>query len=64
MGFNDLLKDAGIKKAELANMLGIKKGTISTWKGVPPQYVYAYLELYIANIKYKQFFKLLSELRE
>jgi len=49
--FNQLLKEAGLKKSELADKLGIKKGTISTWKGQPPQYVYAYLDLYIDNIR-------------
>jgi hypothetical protein len=43
--FSGLLKDANIKKGELADILGLKPGTISAWKGEPPQYVIAYLEL-------------------
>ena len=45
--FDDLLRDAGIKKRELAAVLGIKPDTISSWQGRPPQYAVAYLELYI-----------------
>ena len=62
--FDDLLKQAGLRKNELADILGIKKGTISTWKGSPPQYAIAYLELYIESRKYFRFFELLKELRE
>lgn len=51
MSFNQLLKTAGMKKSDLADVLGIKKGTISTWKGQPPQYVYAYLDLYIDSMR-------------
>ncbi len=55
MSFNDLLKQAGIKKGELAETLGLKAGTISSWKGDPPQYVTAYIELLIKNRECSQF---------
>lgn len=55
MILTDLLKEANLKKAELANLLGLKRGTISSWKGSPPQYVVAYLELYIKNRECAQF---------
>lgn len=48
MTFDELLKRAGITKAELARKLGITPNTISTWKSEPPQYATAYLELLIA----------------
>ena len=43
----DLLRRAGINKSELARRLGIKPGTISSWKGEFPGYAKAYLELLI-----------------
>lgn len=48
MLFEELLKRAGITKAELARKLGITPNTISTWKGEQPQYATAYLDLLIA----------------
>jgi len=43
-----LLERAGLTKAELARRLGITANAVSLWKGVPPQYAVAYLELLIA----------------
>ena len=47
--FDDLLKDAGLKKKELAELLGLKQQTVSAWQGSPPHYAIAYLELYIKH---------------
>ena len=45
----DLLKRAGITKAELSRRLGITPQTISNWKEAPPRYAVAYLELLIEH---------------
>ena len=55
MDFDNLIHKAGLKKPELARLLGLARGTISSWKGDPPQYVIAYLELYIKNRECSQF---------
>lgn len=46
-GFEDLLKRAGITKAELARRLGMNPRSVSAWGNSAPQYVVAYLELLI-----------------
>lgn len=47
--FDDLLNQSGLKKYELADLLGITRDTISRWQGNPPQYAIVYLELYIKH---------------
>lgn len=47
--FDDLLKQSGLKRYELADLLGITRDTISRWQGNPPHYAIAYLELYIKH---------------
>lgn len=47
--FDDLLKQAELKKYELADLLGLTRDTLSRWQGRPPQYAIAYLELYIKH---------------
>ena len=43
----ELLKNAGITKAELSRRLGINARTVSAWHSNPPQYAVAYLKLLI-----------------
>ena len=45
--FKELLKRAGITKAELARRLGLSQNTVSSWRDDPPRYAAAYLELLI-----------------
>lgn len=45
--FKELLKRAGITKAELARRLGLSQNTVSSWRDDPPRYAVAYLELLI-----------------
>jgi len=45
--FVQILKRAGITKAELARRLGITPDAVSRWKDEAPQYAIAYLELLI-----------------
>jgi DNA-binding XRE family transcriptional regulator len=52
MNFSDLLKRAGITKAELSRRLGIKRGTIYHWDKAP-LYAIAYLELLIECNRWK-----------
>jgi transcriptional regulator with XRE-family HTH domain len=52
--FKQLLKRAGINKAELARRLKIQPATISNWKGDPPGYAEAYLELLIDCNYYRE----------
>ena len=40
-----LLKSAGISQADLARALGLHPNTITAWRGQPPQYARAYLEV-------------------
>ena len=47
MTFKELLKNAGITKADLARELGLNPRTISAWGYKPPIYAQAYLELLI-----------------
>ena len=44
---SELLKRAGLTKAELARRLGLSAGTVSKWGEDFPQYAVAYLELWI-----------------
>ena len=46
--FTDLLKKAGVNKAQLARRLGITPNAISAWKETPPKYAGAFLEVLIA----------------
>ena len=59
--FDDLLGDAGLKKKQLAEYLGLKQATVSAWQGDPPGYAIAYLELYI---KMKRVSRLWDAIRE
>jgi len=47
MDFNELLRRAGISKAECARRLGMSVNTFYAWKGSQPAYVTAYLKLLI-----------------
>lgn len=51
--FKELLKRAGIRKSDLARLLGITPRTISLWKDNPPQYAIAYLHLLIEYNRYR-----------
>ena len=42
--FEELLKRAGLTKAELARRLGLTANAISRWRNNPPRYAVAYLE--------------------
>jgi len=55
MNFKQLLEDTKIKKSDRNVKKGLKPGTISSWKGNPPQYVIAYLELAKKNRECNQF---------
>lgn len=54
MYFNDLLKQAGLTKTELAFHLAVRKSTVSAWKDSPPQYVIWGLENYIDAMEYRK----------
>lgn len=45
--FDEMLRRAGLRKADLARKLGITADAVSRWKGNPPKYAVAYLELLI-----------------
>lgn len=45
--FAELLKLAGLTKTELAQLLGVRRDTVSFWKDAPPRYARAYLKLYL-----------------
>lgn len=47
ISFAELVKRAGINKSELGRRLGISANGVSKWKGSPPKYAVAYLELLI-----------------
>ena len=47
MTFDQMLKESGLTKAELARQLGLTAGGVSLWKGSPPKYAVAYIELLI-----------------
>lgn len=49
MEFNELLRQAGVSKRELARRLGLSRNTPSNWGGKPPSYAIAYLKLIIEN---------------
>ena len=53
IGFNGLLRRAGINKVRLAECLGLQVGTIYGWKDSPPGYAIAYLELLIEYNRYR-----------
>ena len=52
MTFTELLKRAGISKAELARKLGMNPRSISAWGEDAPRYAVAYLELLIEFNRY------------
>lgn len=45
--FKELLDEAGIRKVDLARLLGIAQWSVYRWKDKPPTYVIAYLNLLI-----------------
>lgn len=45
--FAHLLKQAGMRKADLARVLGITPNAIAKWGSNPPIYAVAYLEMKI-----------------
>jgi len=47
MDFQELLKRAGICKAELARRLNVSQSTVYRWSSNAPGYVVAYLELLV-----------------
>lgn len=47
MTFGDLLRRAGITKAELARRLGVTANAVSKWGEGAPRYAVAYLELLV-----------------
>ncbi len=44
-----ILAQAGISQAELCRRLGLHQNTVSKWRGCPPQYAMAYIDLLIAH---------------
>ncbi len=47
MIYRHLLKEAGMKKSDLAKHLGVDPGTVSRWGDSPPEYVMWGLENYV-----------------
>lgn len=45
--FTKLVRMAGLSKIELAEILGLDKGSVYNWGNHPPKYAVAYLELLI-----------------
>ncbi len=45
--FTELVKRAGITKAELGRRMGVSSGTVSSWRDSAPHYAIVYLELLI-----------------
>ena len=46
--FLELLKRSGLSKRKLAKRLGVDPSTVTNWRDHAPQYVIAYLEIYIS----------------
>ena len=46
MSFSRKLKELGVKKVDLAEVLGLRVDTVYRWRDSPPRYVLAYLELF------------------
>lgn len=40
---SDAIIDAGLKKSQLARIMGVDPATVSRWGEYPPKYVWAYL---------------------
>lgn len=51
--FTKLVRMAGLNKTELADLLGLDKGTLYNWKEAAPKYAIAYLETLIELNRYK-----------
>lgn len=49
--FNELLKEAGLKKSALADILDLDKATISRWGERVPKYAIVFLEERIDRVK-------------
>ena len=47
MDFRNILRRAGITKAELSRRLGLTENGVGKWRDSPPRYALAYLELLI-----------------
>lgn len=45
--FETLLKLSGLKKYELAAILGVTPSTVGNWKSAAPKHAVAYLQLYV-----------------
>lgn len=52
--FTRLVRMSGLSKIELAEVLGLDKGTVYNWQQSPPKYAVAYLELLIRYNRIKQ----------
>ena len=52
--FADLLRQAGMRKADLARVLGITPNAIAKWRDNPPLYAVAYLEMKIERDKLRK----------
>ena len=52
--FENLLKEAGLKKGEFADKVFMRSGSVSNWKKSKkiPKWVKSWLELYIENKRY------------
>lgn len=53
MSFKELVKRAGISKAELARRLGLNANSVTNWGNSAPRYATAYLELLIELNRYR-----------
>ena len=49
--FEGQLRACGLRKADLARTLGVAPATVTRWGLHPPQYVWAYLDVYLANVQ-------------
>ena len=50
----NLYEHTGINQAELCRRLGLHQNTVSKWKGYPPQYARAYLEVLAELVSLKE----------